>query len=125
MNNEASEYSKAYNAARDEMRARFRAFEDRYIALQSDFPEFLVSYWNHCDFLDALAHVQSEAHDDLMAAREMGERDFDFKFRAPKDMTDFCTFMTDRLNDGFDAECGFNWGFLYEIAEEYDGELED
>jgi hypothetical protein len=126
MNIEASEYSKAYNAARDQMAKRFREFEDRFIALQSDFPEFLVTYWNHCDFLDALVHVQSNVHDCLYMAHRPGDPEVgDFRFRAPKDMTHFCTFMTDRLNDEFDAECGFNWHLLYGIADDYDGELED
>jgi hypothetical protein len=118
MNSEASEYSKAYNAARDQMAKRFREFEDRFIALQSDFPEFLVSYWNHCDYLDALTHVQTMAYDSDPDVTE-------FRFRAPKDMVDFCTFMSNTLQEEFHADCGFNWDVLYGVAEEYQGELED
>jgi len=112
---------KDYNEARDTMAARFHEFEAKYIALHADYPEFYVAFWNHCDFLEALESVQIDLHDALDCD---GDADVeDFKFRAPSDMTDFCTYMSNYLHDNFNAEHGVNWNELKDAAASYLGEV--
>jgi hypothetical protein len=113
---------KDFNEARDTMTARFREFEDKFIALKADYPEFYVAFWNHCDYLEALESVQSDLHD-AMTCDDVDEVMPDFEFRAPSDMTEFCTFMSKYIDEGFDGSHGVDWEVLKDAAASYLGEV--
>jgi hypothetical protein len=113
---------KDYNEARDTMSARFHEFEAKYIALHADYPEFHVAFWNHCDFLEALESVQIDLHD-AMTCDDVDDVMPAFEFRAPTDMTEFCTCMSNYLRDNYNAEHGVDWNVLKDAAASYLGEV--
>lgn len=113
--------SKAYDDALESMRKTFRAFEDEFIALQQKYPEFHLSFWNHADYLEALESVQSDLHD-ADTCDDVNEVMPDFEFHAPKDMEDFCRFMSEYLLENFDAASGINWELLKDAAADYLGD---
>lgn len=121
-----SDVRKDFNEARDTMRARFLEFEEKFIALHADYPEFYVAFWNHCDYLEALESVQMDLHDayDWDGLEVVDENDEvpTFRFCPPKDMEDFCTYMSNYIHEGFDASNGVNWGVLKDAAADYLGE---
>jgi len=113
--------NQGYQDALDTMRARFREFEDKFIALKADYPEFFMSFVNHADYIEALESVQSDLHDALDCD---GDEDVeDFEFQAPSDMTEFCTFMSKYIDESFDASCGVSWESLKDAAADYMGEV--
>lgn len=119
---------KAFNDACEAMRKTFREFEDEFIALQQKYPEFYVAFWNHADYLEALESVQSDLHDATTCEWDPewdGHSEIErpeFEFRAPDDMEDFCTYMTNYIHEGFDASHGVNWEVLKDAAADYLGE---
>jgi hypothetical protein len=123
-----SDVRKDFNEARDTMRARFLEFEEKFIALHADYPEFYVAFWNHCDYLEALESVQMDLHDATTCEWDPewdGHSEIEppeFKFRAPSDMEDFCTYMSNYIHEGFNAEHGVNWEILKDAAADYLGE---